>query len=53
MVIPAVAATAEHEAWPAYEFVHKPPFRSWDDFAQQARDYFLTTKMRDMAIKKL
>jgi hypothetical protein len=27
-VIPAVATTAEHEAWPAYEFVHKPPFRS-------------------------
>jgi hypothetical protein len=53
MVIPAVAATAEHEAWPAYEFVHKPPFRSWDNFAQQARDYFLTTKTRDMAIKKL
>jgi hypothetical protein len=52
-VIPAVAATAEHEAWPAYEFVHKPPFRSWDDFAQQARDYFLTTETRDMAIKKL
>jgi hypothetical protein len=25
-VIPAVAATAEHEAWPAYEFIHKPPF---------------------------
>jgi hypothetical protein len=46
-VIPAVAATAEHEAWPAYEFVHKPPFRSWDDFAQQARDYFLTTETRD------
>jgi hypothetical protein len=52
-VIPVVAATAEHEAWPAYEFVHKPPFRSWDDFAQQARDYFLTTETRDMAIKKL
>jgi hypothetical protein len=52
-VIPAVAATVEHEAWPAYEFVHKPPFRSWDDFAQQARDYFLTTETRDMAIKKL
>jgi hypothetical protein len=52
-VIPAVATTAEHEAWPAYEFVHKPPFRSWDDFAQQARDYFLTTETRDMAIKKL
>jgi hypothetical protein len=52
-VIPAVAATAEHEAWPAYEFIHKPPFRSWDDFAQQARDYFLTTETRDMAIKKL
>jgi hypothetical protein len=53
MVIPAVAATAEHEAWPAYEFIHKPPFRSWDDFSQQARDYFLTTETRDMAIKKL
>jgi hypothetical protein len=53
MVIPAVAATAEHKAWPAYKFVHKPPFRSWDDFAQQARDYFLTTETRDMAIKKL
>jgi hypothetical protein len=52
-VIPAVTATAEHEAWPTYEFVHKPPFRSWDNFAQQARDYFLTTKTRDMAIKKL
>jgi hypothetical protein len=52
-VIPAVAATAEHKAWPAYEFIHKPPFRSWDDFAQQARDYFLTTETRDMAIKKL
>jgi hypothetical protein len=53
MVIPTVAATAEHEAWPTYKFVHKPPFRSWDDFAQQARDYFLTTETRDMAIKKL
>jgi hypothetical protein len=52
-VIPTVAATAEHEAWPAYKFVHKPPFRSWDNFAQQARDYFLTTETRDMAIKKL
>jgi hypothetical protein len=52
-VIPEVAATAKHEAWPAYEFVHKPPFWSWDDFAQQARDYFLTTETRDMAIKKL
>jgi hypothetical protein len=52
-VIPEVAATAEHGAWPTYEFVHKPPFRSWDDFAQQARDYFLTTETRDMAIKKL
>jgi hypothetical protein len=52
-VIPEVAAMAEHGAWPAYEFVHKPPFRSWDDFAQQARDYFLTTETRDMAIKKL
>jgi hypothetical protein len=51
--IPEVAATAKHGAWPVYEFVHKPPFRSWDDFAQQARDYFLTTKTRDMAIKKL
>jgi hypothetical protein len=52
-VIPEVAATAEHGVWPAYEFVHKPPFRSWDDFAQQARDYFLTTETRDMAIRKL
>jgi hypothetical protein len=52
-VIPEVAATVEHGAWPTYEFVHKPPFRSWDDFAQQARDYFLTTETRDMAIKKL
>jgi hypothetical protein len=52
-VIPTVAAMAEHEARPTYEFVHKPPFRSWDDFAQQARDYFLTTETRDMAIKKL
>jgi hypothetical protein len=53
MVIPAAAATATHEAWPEYEFVHKPPFRSWEDFTQQARDYFLTTETRDMAIKKL
>jgi hypothetical protein len=52
-VIPTAAATATHEAWPEYEFVHKPPFRSWDDFTQQARDYFLTTETRDMAIKKL
>jgi hypothetical protein len=52
-VIPEAATTATHEAWPAYEFVHKPPFRSWEDFTQQARDYFLTTKTRDMAIKKL
>jgi hypothetical protein len=52
-VIPEVAATAEHGVWPAYEFVYKPPFRSWDDFTQQARDYFLTTETRDMAIKKL
>jgi hypothetical protein len=52
-VIPAVTETAEHEAWPAYEFIHKPPFRSWDDVCQQARDYFLTTKTRDMVIKKL
>jgi hypothetical protein len=52
-VIPEAAATATHEAWPVYEFVHKPPFRSWEDFTQQARDYFLTTETRDMAIKKL
>jgi hypothetical protein len=52
-VIPEATATATHEAWPAYEFIHKPPFRSWDDFTQQARDYFLTIETRDMAIKKL
>jgi hypothetical protein len=52
-VIPEAVTTATHEAWPVYEFVHKPPFRSWEDFTQQARDYFLTTKTRDMAIKKL
>jgi hypothetical protein len=52
-VIPEAAATATHEAWPTYEFIHKPPFRSWEDFAQQARDYFLTTETRDTAIKKL
>ena len=28
MVIPEAAATTTHEAWPAYEFAHKPPFRS-------------------------
>ena len=50
---PAVPATAEHEEWPAHTFTHRPPFITWIEFIEEAKRYFLTTKTRDHAMKKL
>ncbi|KAF8647384.1 hypothetical protein AX14_008989 [Amanita brunnescens Koide BX004] len=52
-----VAAVEEvegvHPAWPEYEFVHKHPFTTWIKFAEEMRQYFLTTETRAEAVKKL
>ena len=50
---PAEPATAEHEAWEAHEFTHRPPFITWVEFIAEAKKYFLTTETRDHAMKKL
>ena len=49
----AEPATAEHEAWEAHEFTHRPPFITWIEFIAEAKKYFLTTETRDHAMKKL
>ena len=45
MEVPEVAATEGHPLWPVYVFEHKPPFITWEEFAQECRQYFLTTEM--------
>ena len=50
---PAEPATAEHEAWEAHEFTHRPPFITWVEFIGEAKKYFLTTETRDHTMKKL
>ena len=53
-VLPAVEAVeGVHPAWPEYEFVHKHPFMTWNEFAEEMRQYFLTTETRAEAVKKL
>ncbi|KAF8666336.1 hypothetical protein AX14_006485 [Amanita brunnescens Koide BX004] len=53
-VIPAVEAIeGVHPAWPEYEFVHKHPFTTWNEFAEEMRQYFLTTETHAEAVKKL
>ena len=53
-VIPAQEAVeGVHPAWPEYEFVHKHPFTTWTEFAEEMRQYFLTTETRAEAVKKL
>lgn len=35
-IVPAVEAKPDvHLAWPAYEFIHKNPFTSWAEFAEE------------------
>ena len=51
--VPKVAATAEHPLWPAYKFVHKPPFDTWEQFVDECRQYFLTMETRDCAVSQL
>ena len=43
-MVPEVGATEEHRLWLAYVFEHKPPFITWEEFAQECRQYFLTTE---------
>ena len=50
---PAEPATAEHEAWEEHIFTHRPPFLTWVEFNEEAKQYFLTTETRDHAMKKL
>ncbi|KAF8690356.1 hypothetical protein AX14_002978 [Amanita brunnescens Koide BX004] len=53
-IAPAVdAVEGVHPAWPEYEFVHKHPFPTWNEFAEEMRQYFLTTETRAEAVKKL
>ena len=53
-IIPAQdAVEGVHPAWPEYEFVHKHPFTTWTEFAEEMRQYFLTTGPHAEAVKKL
>ena len=53
-IVPAVEEVeGVHPAWPEYEFVHKHPFMTWIEFAEEMRQYFLTTETRAEAVKKL
>ena len=52
-VVPEEAATEEHPLWPAYTFEHKPPFITWEEFAQECRQYFLMTETREHAVTQL
>ena len=47
------AVEGVHPAWPEYKFIHKHPFMTWNEFAEETRQYFLTTKTRAEAVKKL
>jgi hypothetical protein len=52
--VPAVEAEEGiHPAWPAYEFVHKNPFATWAEFAEEMQQYFLMTETHAEAVKKL
>ena len=42
-----------HPAWPEYKFVHKHLFMTWIEFAEEMRQYFLTTETHAEAVKKL
>ena len=50
---PAEPATAEHEAWEEHIFTHRLPFLTWIEFNKEAKQYFLTTKTQDHAMKRL
>ena len=52
-MVEAGAGTFIHDAWMAYTIVHKRPFYSWKEFANEAKAYFLTTETRTEAVKKL
>ncbi len=53
-IVPAEPAGDGHpDGWPEYIFTHKPPFATWAEFCEEARQYFLTTETRDEAVKKL
>ena len=52
-IVPEVAETAEHPQWLAYEFVHKPPFDTWEQFVNECHQYFLTTETRDHVVSQL
>ena len=53
-VFPAQEAVeGVHPDWPEYEFVHKHPFTTWTEFAEEMRQYFLTTETCAEAVKKL
>ncbi|KAF8689712.1 hypothetical protein AX14_003195 [Amanita brunnescens Koide BX004] len=53
-VVPAVdAVEGVHPEWPEYEFIHKHPFPTWNEFAEEMQQYFLTTETRAEAVKKL
>ena len=51
--VPEVVAMADHPLWPAYKFVHKPPFNAWEQFVDECRQYFFTTETRDHAVSQL
>ena len=53
-VIPAQEAKeGVHPTWPEYKLVHKHPFMTWTKFAEEMRQYFLTTETHAEAVKKL
>ena len=52
-MVPEVAATDEHPLWPIYEFIHKPPFDTWEQFVDKCCQYFLTTETRDHVVSQL
>ncbi|KAF8650174.1 hypothetical protein AX14_008624 [Amanita brunnescens Koide BX004] len=53
-IVPAVEEVeGVHPTWPEYEFIHKHPFTTWTEFAEEMRQYFLTTETRAEAVKKL
>ena len=49
----AEPATATHGAWEEHIFTHRPPFLTWIEFNEEAKQYFLMTETRDHAMKKL
>ena len=53
VVAPAADGTGRHPEWPTYKFTNKPPFLDMPELMEEARQYFLTTKTREEAVKKL